>query len=320
MLSDRMDRRQFLYCGAAAAAMAAVGRVSAAPAMPTVAVVRDKSGKVVDGYTIDAAIARRLVDQAVMTVTGKDDIAKAWGTLVQPNEKVAIKFNGLFARAVTHPEVIHAVTAGLIASGVKPENIVIFDRSDKDMQTTGLTINRDGAGPRIYGTGGDRSKEQFKAGSVSSHLSNLLLNADALINLPCLKTHVRCGMTGAMKNHLGTVDNAGAYHGDFNNLCALNALAPIREKTRLCLCDGLYAQYDRGPQHDPRLKWDYCGIVASKDPVALDSTLTEILRAKRKEKGLPPDSRKEISYVAHGEAIGLGVAAAEKMKRVEIEI
>jgi len=320
MMNNRIDRRQFLHTSACAAAFAAVGRVSAAPAMPTVAIVRDKSRKVVDGYAIDAAITQKLVDQAVMTVTGKGDVAKAWGALVQPNEKVAIKFNGLFRRAATHAEIVHAVTAGLMAAGVKPENIFVYDRADKDMKTAGLTINREGSTPRIFGTGNDRSAERFKAGAVGSRLSNILMRADCLINLPILKTHVRCGTTGALKNHLGTIDNASAYHSDFRNLCALSALPAIRDKTRLCLCDGLYGQYDKGPEHDPRTKWDYCGVIASTDPIALDSTLADILRAKRKEKGLSPDSVKEIAYIAHGETIGLGFANPNKMKRVEVEV
>ena len=97
-------------------------------------------------------IVQRLVDKAVMTLAGKDDVAKAWATYVKPTDRVAVKFNGLFRRATTQPEVIRAVTNGLIKAGVDPAKIVVYDRNDKDMRTARLTINREGKGVRIYGT------------------------------------------------------------------------------------------------------------------------------------------------------------------------
>ena len=59
-----------------------------------------------------------------MTLAGKDDVAKAWGVYVKPTDRVAVKFNGLFVRATTHPEVIAAVTNGLVKAGVDPAKTI----------------------------------------------------------------------------------------------------------------------------------------------------------------------------------------------------
>jgi uncharacterized protein (DUF362 family) len=318
---NRVDRRQFLrQSGAAAAAVLAGGRLlPAAAAGPTVVIVRDKTKKSIDGFQADADIVQRLVDKAVSTLAGKDDIAKAWATYVSPKSRVAVKFNGLFFRATTHPEVIHAVTNGLIKAGVDPANIVVYDRSDKDMKTARLTINREGKGVRIYGTEGSYGKK-VKAGPVGTAISDILAKADVLVNVPMMKSHVRCGVTGALKNHLGTVPNAGAFHRDFCSAVAdLNTVAAIKEKTRICITDALYGLYDRGPGYSSRARWDYHGVIASVDPVALDATLGDIIMAKRREKGMQKPHN-DPRHIARAAELGLGVADLAKIKRVSVEI
>ena len=318
---SRVNRRQFLGRGgvATAALLTSHGALRAAPAGPAVVIVRDKTQASIDRFKVDAAIVGRLVDRAVMTLAGKDDVAKAWAAYVSPEDRVAVKFNGLFGRATTHPEVIHAVTAGLIKAGVDPANIVVYDRSDRDMKTTGLTINREGKGVRIYGTGKQYGPD-VKAGSVGTKLTRTLLDADVLINLPMMKSHSRCGVTGALKNHLGTIPNAGAFHKDYCSAIAdLNALAPIKNKTRICIADALYALYDGGPEFRPRGRWDFHGVIASVDPVALDATLDDIVRAKRVEKGLKP-RHNDPKHIARAADLGLGEADLTKIKRLTLEI
>lgn len=321
MRQGTVNRRQFLATGAAAATAAALGGrlLGAAPTGPMVVVVRDKTEKSIDQFKVDAAIVQRLVDQAVMRLAGKDDVAKAWATYVQPKDKVAVKFNGLFRRAATHPEVIHAVTKGLVQAGVDPAKITVYDRADKDMETTGLTINRDGKGVRIYGTQGQYGKS-VKAGPVGTKLTKILTEADVLVNVPIMKSHVRCSVTGALKNHLGTVPNASGFH---NDCCAavadLNTLPEIKDKTRICICDALYGLFDGGPQFRANARWDYHGVIASADPVALDTLLDEIIRAKRVEKGLKPNHNSN-AYLGRAAELGLGEAKLANIQRVDLAI
>jgi len=314
-----INRREFLASGAAAALLAGATPSRAAEAKPDVVIVRDKSRSVIKGFQVDATIAKRLVDKAVMTLAGEGDLAKAWRKFVDPNDKVAVKFNGLFRRATTHPQIIRAVTDGLLGAGVKPENITLFDRADKDIRTAGLNLKPQGPGVRVLGTGRNYGPST-KAGPVTTSLSNLLLEADVLINVPILKSHVRCGITGALKNHLGTVPNAGAFHNDYCSAIAdLNALDPIKQKTRLCIADALYGLFDGGPQFRPNCRWDYCGVIASADPVALDATFVEIIKAERIERGLKPHHN-DPKHIARAAELGLGQADLKRVRRLELEV
>jgi len=316
-----LNRREFLVTGAAATAalLAARGIAQAAPGGPMVAIVRDKSKKVVENYTVDPAIAQRLVDKAVMTLAGKDDVAKAWAAYVSPKDKVAIKFNGLFARAATHGEVINAITAGLIKAGVEPGRIVIYDRSDGDAAKSGLKISRDPKAIQVVGTGGDLGPD-VKAGAIGTKLSKFLLDADVLINVPIMKSHNRCSSTGALKNHLGSIPNAGAFHDNFCAAIAdLNTLGPIKDKTRLCIADALYSFYDAGPEFQPRTRFDYFGVLAATDPVAIDAVMDDIIKAKRIEKGLSPNNNSPL-HIARAAELGLGQADLKNINRVEMEI
>jgi len=321
----RVSRRRFLaQSGAATAAVVASSRLTAAPVGPTVVVVRDKSKKVIQGRQVDAAIVQKLVDQAVMAVAGKDDVAKAWATYVSPKDKVAVKFNGLFANGSTHPEVVHAVVKGIIQAGVEPGNIVVYDRDNRALKTAGLEFS-DGAGkPRIVGTEKQFRKTiaqcygpEVKAGPVATRITKLLLDADVLINLPIMKTHVLAGITGALKNHLGTVPNAKDFHRDTCLYAAdISALPPVKSKTRICICDALYGLYHGGPSFKPRFRWDYYGIVAATDPVAFDATLADIIKAKRLEEGMSP-YHKDPVHIARAAELGLGTADLKAIKRVE---
>ncbi len=317
----RVNRRGFLLQGsvAAAAVWATRGTPLAAPAGPTVVVVRDKTQKVIDNFKVDAAIVQQLVDKAVMSLSGKDDVAKAWAAYVSPKDKVAIKFNGLFERSVTHGEVINGITAGLIKAGVEPGNIVVYDRADGDAAKSGLKVSRDPKGVRVMGIGGTLGPD-VKVGTITTKLSRLLLDADVLISVPIMKSHNRCSITGALKNHLGSIPNAGSFH---DNCCAaiadLCALGPIKDKTRLCIADALYSFYDAGPEFHPDRRWDYFGVLAATDPVAIDAVMDDIIKAKRLEKGLPPHNNKPI-HIARAAELGLGQADLKGINRLDVAI
>ncbi|MFQ5809035.1 MAG: DUF362 domain-containing protein [Armatimonadota bacterium] len=317
----RVDRRQFVREGSAAAAALLVGGglLQAAPAGPSVVTVRDKTRKSIDGFQVNADIARRLVDRAVMTLAGKDDIAKAWATYVGPNDRVAIKFNGLFPWASTHAEIIHAVTGGLLKAGVDPARIVVCDRDDKDAITAGLTVSRERDGIGVYGIR-DRCNQSVNAGPVRTSLADILTEADVLINLPIMKSHNRAGVTGALKNHLGSIPNARDFHENFcASIADLNALGPIKDKTRICICDALYGGYHGGPPYVPECRWDYHGVIASVDPVALDAVLDDIVMAKRLEEGMSPRF-KPIDHITRAAELGLGEADLANINRISREV
>jgi uncharacterized protein (DUF362 family) len=150
--------------------------------------------------------------------------------------------------------------------------------------------------------------------------------ATAVVNVSVLKTHFGDGLSAALKNHLGSVNNPAAYHGWEpdrmpRSLPELNALPPLRTKTRLVVIDALRPLYARGPFDDPDYRWDFRGLVVATDPVAADAVGVRILeaqRAKVRGQGWPVPAARAM--VAWGQAIGLGNADPDRIDRVEIDM
>ncbi len=86
----------------------------------------------------------------------------------------------------------------------------------------------------------------------SYRLSNYIVNANYLINVPILKSHTDANnqITGALKNHYGSC-NPSSLCGDITGMLTLNADAYIRNKTCLILTDVIRATYNGGPVDPP---------------------------------------------------------------------
>jgi len=101
-------------------------------------------------------------------------------------------------------------------------------------------------------------------------LPRILLEADAYINIPVLKTHALTYFTGALKNQWGCVpdhlDRLRHHRRIADMLCSLQRVL----QPKLILMDATFAMEGRGPVAGPVKRLDT--ILASPDPVALDST------------------------------------------------
>ncbi|MFQ5810200.1 MAG: DUF362 domain-containing protein [Armatimonadota bacterium] len=343
MATDRrkLDRRQFIRRTTAAGAglglasfSACNTRVAQSQAPPATTPPPTPAGKskliltkhdrsVVDGQ-IDASVVAEMLERSMLKLTGADTAKEAWGSLFSADDIVGVKINCLFGiGASTHPEVTSAVVAGLIAGGVQPDNVIVWDRADKDLLKSGYELNRDGPGPRYYGTDGAYEPEATKHRSFNGRLTKILTEQiTALVNVPILKDHSIAGMTAAMKNHYGTFDNPNKHHG--NNcdphIADVNSLDVIRNKTRLLVCDALLPVANGGPRARPEHTWPYKGMMVSQDPVALDHWGWQILEERRKEAGLPTlaEAKRPPRQLESAASLGLGVNDPEQIDLVEV--
>jgi uncharacterized protein (DUF362 family) len=292
-----------------------------------VVLARDLSSvKTVDGNTtVDAKKVREMLSKAIVAFTGAPDEESAWKKLFKPTDVVGLKVNCLFGvNASTRPEVTMAVAEGIMKAGVKPENIIIWDRSNADLTKSGYTINVDKPGVRCYGTDpvAGYEDEPMRNGSFNGKLSKILTRQiTALVNIPILKDHSIAGMTLALKNHYGSHHNPGDHHGDNCAPAAdLNALPPIRNKTRLIVVDLLRPQANGGPGLRAQFGWDFGGIMVGTDPVAVDTIGLQILEARRKEIGLPPLEQvgRPPRAVTAAAKIGLGQGDPSKIRLIRV--
>jgi hypothetical protein len=328
----QMSRREFIKLAAMAGLLARCRQaeqvmITATPA-PTNSPVRTATGKVVQaqhtgvwsGENLEPGALRQMLDASITTLTGVNDATEAWAFLFDPGERIAIKVNTIATSDYwTHPPLVTAVAERLIESGVPAEQIVIFDRSSRELEGAGYEINRDGPGVRCYGTDTDYSPGWFLM-DREIELSDILLNCDALINIPILKQHGHSGISFAFKNHYGTLDRPAVFHRPRIDtaLGELNALPEIRDRTRLIIGDVLSLVQPGWFQ-----AWEGDSILMSFDPVAHDivglNMITEAFSTDDNYPGIPSPIHAN-SFLQHSADLGLGTNNPEEIVWSRLEL
>lgn len=141
----------------------------------------------------------------------------------------------------------------------------------------------------------------------------------ALISLPALKAHWLTGIGTVLKNYIMYSGHPSHYHDENNDRLGEIWLLPhVKGKTRLVLVDALRPLCDKGPQPDPRYLWDYKGLIAGTDPVAVEAICLKIITAKREAlRGEPwPLSPPPLCVQMADKRYGLGTC---KMDEISLE-
>jgi len=292
---------------------------------------------------VNPLAVRRMVDNLVMTATGKPDCASAWASLVKPTDHVGIKVAAA-GKAVsgTHPEVVHAIAAGLAEAGVPPGNIIVWDRNRDDLIAAGFKMNSglyqlrwvdpsNGydtkslltapvVGRLIWGDSGFGSKtgtrledrlitgEQLSSNSYFAKV--LTKEVTKVINVPSLTDSFLTGVNGALANMtLPNIDNWRRFTRppDFGDpfLAEIYADEKIRQKIVFTILDALIMQYAGGPSANPVCTTEQFQLYAGFDPVAIDATAVKLLNENRVPSKLPPlDSM--TKWLESASTIGIG--------------
>ena len=284
-------------------------------------VVRARSDSAWSGDALVPEALREMVDRSITGLTGIADPKAAWQALFQPEERIAIKVNAFRnSRIWTHPALVKAVTDSLVEAGTPAENITIFDFYTTELEEAGFPVNKDGPGVRCIGSDVDYAPSQ-DLGPTTAQLSNLLLQADALINIPVLKSHMMAGLTFALKNHYGSVSFPDGLHQIPECLPALNKVPAIKDATRLVIGDMLEAN----------TKWSYSypywvsdtrgdSIMMSYDPLAHDRVgLDELVRlAEANGNSTTAILGMAEPWLATAAEAGLGTSDLEQIEVVEV--
>jgi len=264
----------------------------------------------VKSMKINPVIAQDMVDMGMMQFTDQATIGDAWASVLpslSPDDLVTIKVNCINRSLPTHPQVVDAIVNGLLAAGVKENNIIIWDRTNHELTSAGYQHNTGDTGVRCFGTNekGWGSDKQVKVSNKNQRLSKILTASDHIINVPVLKDHGTAGLTLSMKNHYGSVSDPGSMHGGQCDpyIGDLNNLPDIKDKTRLIILDGLMGIYKGGPNGQPQ--FIYNSLIMSQDPVALDYQGWKILDTERRKHGMSLAQPKQIKTA---ENLGLGTS------------
>lgn len=296
----------------------------------------------VEGGVVREGMVRRMVDSVVMATAGKTDVPSAWRTFVRPGDRVGLKVSaGGAPVSSTHAAVVAAVADGLVASGVAPAHVIIWDRLARDLDRAGYgelarrfrvtgtdeaggyaekeTVTAAVMGKLIIGDRGfDAGKKEQT--SSKSHLSAVLVEVDKVVHLPALTDSTFSGVNGALSGMvLDNLDNwrrlaRAPHHGD-PFLPELYADPRLGGKVVLTILDALRPQYAGGPFPGAQFKTNYGAIFAARDPVAIDATALRLLDDFRAEAGMP-SLQKKVRWPATAEMLGLGTAAEDRIQLI----
>lgn len=278
---------------------------------------------------LDQNQLKRMFARGILRLSGHSDLRSAVKTLFPFSHLIGIKINTLGGKKLsTQPETALSLAKTLENGGVKADNILIWDRSNRELRETGYSLKMNRKGIKIFGTdsqgiGYDRFlTSHLNIGSLFSNIQSKLI--DSSISLAVLKDHGLAGVTAAMKNYFGAIHNPNKYHD--NNcdpyIAELCDTAPVKNKHKLAILDAILVQYHRGPAFHPKWASEQRTLIFGSDPVAVDYTGWQTIEKLRIQVGLPPLAEEDRApkYIRTAEKLGLGTANPEKINIIAEEI
>ncbi len=277
-----------------------------AAATSRVVVVRH-SGVWIDAAP-DPAIVLEMLDAGLSTLTDVADALSVWRALFDPGERVLLKVNCIAYGGPTQPAVAYAVAQRLQDAGLAAEDVLIFDRTDNELNAAGYTLNDGDPGVQCHGARGEGSEAVLTQATVRFYQE--LDACDAVVNVPTPKQHGGAGVSVSMKNHYGSVNRPAALHGNWCDpaIAELNAQPNVRDKTRLIV--GAALSVSPCDWNQPERE---NALLLSFDPVALDTVARDIVVRHRRDLGL------DAGYLIEG-ARHLGTAQALELGATDLEL
>lgn len=321
-----ISRRDFLRSTATAPLLLAGCRESASQTPPVAPpawagrVASARNSAVWQKGVLSPEALGEMLDACVTTLTKEAETRKAWAAICKPGDRVAIKVNAII-HGSTHVPLVAAVAERLQTAGVKPDRIVVYDRTSDELRNAGFAVATSGERVRCHGTEGDYIGEWSVAGS-RVRLSRLLSECDTLINIPVLKAFSIGGLSFALKNHYGSFDIPHRFHGNAftPGVVALNALAPIHARTRLIVGDVLAPEV-RADATDYAVIGGHHTLLVATDPVAIDRAGLQLALASLKNATRDPRSVEDWAnrWLAEGERGGLGVGHVDRVRVAQVK-
>jgi uncharacterized protein (DUF362 family) len=352
MQRHTFGRRAWLGAAAAAAVVArtdpaSAGREALVARPPQGFVPLRSPGKVVrvgmantlveNGLWPKPEAAKAMLERAMTELTGERDLAAALAKFVHPSETVAIKPNGIAGRngatMAANKELVLELVRGLVALGVAPDRITIYEQYPKFLAGTRVVDAEQAIDPAFPAgirttvhENKDAPMDPIEVAGKKTRFVRPFVEASCVINVSQFKDHGICGFTGAMKNIThGSIVNPHDYHAHDASpqIAQLYAQDIVQSRVRLHLIDAFKVIYDEGPlDKNPKRRVPFEAVYASTDPVALDVLGWEVVEKLRRENGLPTlkDAGREPTYLRNAGELGLGVFDRARIRLREVQL
>jgi hypothetical protein len=282
-----------------------------------------------------------MVDRAITSLTGKATVPEAWRSLVGTQDVVGIKvYSSPGPNSGTRPAVVAALVKGLLAAGLPPQNIIVWDRVASDLRLAGFFALSNRFGIRVEGSadaGWDENTPPYdrallgklvygdlefgKQGSGvgrKSFVSKLVSRQiTKIINVTPLLNHNEAGVCGNLYSlALGSVDNILRFESDPEVLAEaipeIYALEALGDHVVLNITDALICQYEGGERGLLHYSTALNELRFSTDPVALDVLSLQELDNQRQAANAPPVKPDQKLYT-NANLLDLGVCDPKKI-------
>ena len=301
--------RLFL-AGAIALAICALAQGQAQPKSKVVTV---RSPKVINARNqVDLTEAKAMLAAGLEALTGKRGAKDAWAALgLKPADVVGIKINcNNWTITLSPPaELLQALTDSL-AAVVPANNIIVYEASIADLESSGFKRNSSTTGVRFIGCNeGAGFDDKERLSRIASSICTKLIN---FASLKCVEQGQ--GASLFFKNHIGSLveKDMPKCHGNMDFLASTLAKPSLKRKTILNICNGLRGTYKQG------VPWYWGGIILGQDPVAAEWVGYQIINEKREQEKTAALPVLEYLKIAESK-YGLGTCTPGHIDWVKIE-
>jgi uncharacterized protein (DUF362 family) len=297
-----------------------------------------------DAFRPRANRIQAMVNRAITNLAEKPTVAEAWRTFVSPRDIVGLKVFSLPGpNSGTRPAVVAAVVEGLLAAGMPPTNIIVWDKQAHELRAAGFYDLAARYGIRVAGSAQAGYDEQafyetpllgnLVAGDLDflksgegvgrkSYVSKLVSQQiTRIINITPLLNHNEAGVSGNLYGlAAGSVDNMARFEVDADRLARavpeIYALTNLSDHVVLNIVDALICQYEGGDRGLLHYSATLNQLRFSRDPVALDLlSLQELERQRTGVKGTNP--KRHLQLYNFAALLELGV---DELKRIDVEM
>lgn len=276
---------------------------------PRSRVVDIRSNDVLENTLADPVPLGEMLDQGIRKLTQAPTAEKGWQSILGSARRIVLKFNNVGSGVLnTNGALAGVLVQRLGSAGYDPELIALLEAT---MNTASPPKTREPS--RGWG-------DSIPVGGQQEQLARYLLEADAIVNVPLLKTHQIAGMSCCLKNiSHAVIRHPAAYHANGCSPFVAQVIAneKVSSKLKLNLVNAIRIVVDRGPDALEEHVVGYGGLLLGFDPVAVDHVGLGVLAIERRRRGLT--RAVNVRYLAAAARANLGRWRPEEIERLAVD-